>query len=217
MFTGLIEERGSVKKSSRNSDGIVLDIYSSIVIKDAEIGDSIAINGACQTITGLAADYFTVFVSGVTASLTTLGRFKPGREVNLERAMRPLSRFGGHIVQGHVDGKGKIVNIRKDRSGIEFEIDVTKDIHKYIVERGSVTVDGISLTVVKLTESGFIIYIIPETIKKTIIGQWAAGDYVNIEVDILAKYVERMLLLKEGINSGVKTSLKEKLLEEGFI
>ena len=138
-----------------------------------------------------------------------------GQKVNLERAMSANSRFGGHIVQGHVDGKGVIKSITKDENGIRIEIDAPYHILKYLVERGSVAVDGISLTVVSLTDMGFTIYIIPETIKNTTLNKKIQGDHVNIEVDILAKYIKRMMAGKSELDKD--KNLKEKLFEEGFI
>ncbi len=214
MFTGLIEEIGKIRKINISGEGRYITVTAGKVLEDVKIGDSITVNGACQTVTEFGDDYFTVFASKVTCDVTTLGSLNQGSGVNLERAMSPGSRFGGHIVQGHVDGKGKIDSISKDSNGIRIAISAPGEILKYIVEKGSVTVDGISLTVVSLINSGFDLYIIPETISTTTLSEKKPGDEVNIEVDILAKYVEKMLGNSTTDRDKV---LKRKLFEEGFM
>lgn len=216
MFTGLIEEIGEVKGIERTGTGVLLTVGSRVVLEDTRIGDSISIDGACQTVTDIGRDCFTVFASKVTCSVTTLGDFKTGRRVNLERALTASSRLGGHMVQGHVDGKGRIRRITNDENGLEIEIHADERELKYIVQRGSVSVDGVSLTVVSLARDGFTVYIIPETIIKTTLSEKAIGAAVNIETDILAKYVEKML--RSGDDSiDADRSLKNKLIEEGFV
>ncbi len=214
MFTGLIEEIGIIKSVEVSGGGIYLTVSSGVVVEGTSIGDSITVNGACQTVTDLGKDFFTVFASKVTCDVTTLGSLKAGTKVNLERAMSPSSRFGGHIVQGHVDGKGTVKSIIKDENGVKIEISAPDNILRYIVEKGSVTVDGISLTVVSLTHSGFTLYIIPETIKSTTLLERMQGDEVNVEVDILAKYVEKMM---GNAKTDKDKNLKKKLFEEGFM
>ena len=162
-----------------------------------------------------------VFVSRVTASVTTLGAFRSGRIVNLERAMTPSSRFGGHIVQGHVDGTAVVVDITKDVRGMEVRLEAPAEIMRYVVGKGSVTVDGISLTVVSVADKGFTLYLIPETMEKTVISRWKKGDPVNIEVDILAKYVEKMVNNSGAGGAKVEqqndASIKKALAEGGFL
>lgn len=216
MFTGLIEEIGIVKRSEDSGGGIYLTISSKNINENLKIGDSVSIDGACQTVTGLANDSFTVFASKITCEVTTLREFNIGRKVNLERAIAAGDRFGGHIVQGHVDGKGKIASLTKEKNGIAIEIAVPKDMIKYIVAKGSIAVDGISLTVVSLTEKGFSLYIIPETIKNTTLNNKAQGADVNIETDILAKYVESMLGIQKEDKNNKDEKLKRTLLEEGY-
>jgi len=213
MFTGLIEETGLVKSIKRQGEGYLLEIEAGKVLEKTAIGDSISINGACQTVTEMSSASFTVFVSKVTASLTTLGDFKSGRRVNLERAMTPSSRFGGHIVQGHVDGTGVVSSLLKDSDGLQAVVEADQEVTRYIVAKGSVALDGISLTVVSTSNRGFTLYLIPETLNNTIISDWKQGSRVNIEVDILAKYVEKML--NGGKNK--EESLKKALYEGGFI
>jgi len=219
MFTGIIEEIGIVKKIISSGDGYNITITSNKVIEDSKIGDSISINGACQTVVKMGSDYFTVFMSKITGQLTTLGKFKVNQKVNLERAMQTGDRFGGHFVQGHIDGMGKIKSINSDASGIEYVINTSSDILEYIVERGSIAIDGISLTVVSLKEDGFVIYIIPETIKSTILKDIKIGDNINIETDIIAKYIEKMVLKRSNVekkSNDKDENLKKILLEEGY-
>lgn len=221
MFTGLIEETGSVLGLRNSGEGMILEIRADKVLHETKKGDSISINGACQTVTEISPKSFSVFVSRVTLEVTTLGDFKPGRTVNLERALTLSSRLGGHIVQGHVDLKGRVKNIKSDTRGVEIDITVTGDYMKYIVEKGSVAVDGISLTVVSTDKNGFILYLIPETIENTIIKTWKSGTEVNIETDILARYIEQMVKYGKnvpGADDGENDiNLMNKLMENGFI
>ena len=213
MFTGLIEETGVIKKIKISGSGKIFSISADSVINGLCEGDSVSINGACQTVTGISGKIFDVFASKITCEISTLGILKEGSKVNLERAMTASSRFGGHMVQGHVDGKGRVGNIIKDENGIKVFVSVPGYISRYIVSRGSVAVDGISLTVVSADEKGFQLYIIPESLKRTTAIDWTADREVNIETDILAKYVEKML---ENKNSNNDQDLKRKLYEEGF-
>ncbi len=222
MFTGLIEEKGIVAGLRNSGDGMLLTVNASAVLEGTRIGDSISINGACQTVTELASGSFTVFVSRVTLGVTTLGSFKSGLTVNLERALTLAARLGGHIVQGHVDFKAQVVSVRRDSSGVEIDIAVDRSRMKHIVKKGSIATDGISLTVVDAGESWFRLYLIPETLDKTNIGLWRPGTEINVETDILAKYVEQMLLYgKDGIYSAQEdktgSDLMNKLAEGGFI
>ncbi len=212
MFTGLVEEVGTVLGVTDSGDGKVIDIDADLILDGIRTGDSISVNGACQTVTSTGRHSFTVFASRITCSVTTLGAFRSGSRVNLERAMTPSSRMGGHIVQGHVDGTGIIRRLRPDPNGLEVEVEIPEEISRYIVPKGSVAVDGVSLTVVSCGHGAFSLYLIPETLKNTIIPGWKTGDRVNIETDILAKYVERMLGKKENSDE----SLMKKLQEGGF-
>ena len=198
MFTGLIEETGIVRSIEESGNGVNIIISAEQVLSDMKTGDSISIDGACQTVTKFTINSFTVFASKITCEATTLGSFRTGRKVNLERAMSAGGRFGGHIVQGHVDCTGIIKSMQTDESGLRIEVTIPSEISRYIVAKGSVTVDGISLTVVSLIE------------KKN-------GDKVNLEADILAKYVERMILLYQDDNRNNEDSLKRALLDGGFI
>ena len=214
MFTGLIEEIGTVLDIRKQVDGIVFTIGADIVLDGTKIGDSIAVHGACLTVTELAHKSFSVFASRVTCDTTTLGNFQRNRRVHLERALRLDSRLGGHLVQGHVDGKGTVGTLKKDAHGLEIEILAYEEIRKFVVSRGSVAVDGVSLTVVSLTHKGFVLYLIPETLKNTTFHTLSPGEEVNIETDILAKYVERMISQQ---NRNDDRRLLQKMKEEGFM
>ncbi|HNU91218.1 MAG TPA: riboflavin synthase [Spirochaetota bacterium] len=218
MFTGLIEETGVVVKTVPSGTGATLTVSADVVLQGTAVGDSISIDGACQTVTRIGGGSFSFFCSRVTLQATTLGSFGPGRRVNLERAMTASGRFGGHIVQGHVDGRGVISSVRRDSDGMEIVIRVSESMGGYIVPKGSVAVDGVSLTVVSLEPGGFGLYIIPETVSKTTLPERKAGDSVNIEVDILAKYVERMMGRREtGEADAGEEVLKRKLMEGGYL
>ncbi|HOP63958.1 MAG TPA: riboflavin synthase [Spirochaetota bacterium] len=221
MFTGLIEETGSVVSIKESGEGKILEVKGDMVLRETKRGDSISINGACQTVVSMTENTFSVFVSRVTLAVTTFGDFKPGRIVNLERALTLSTRLGGHIVQGHVDFTGKVKKISRDSQGVEIDISVSEANMKYIVEKGSIAVDGISLTVVEIEKEGFRLYLIPETLEVTNIGSWKNGDIVNIETDILARYVERILQfgrIEQGDEPGANDeSLLKKLAENGYL
>jgi len=218
MFTGLIEEKGNIKGIQRRGNGIILEVTADIVLNDLKQGDSISIDGVCLTVTDIGRNSFSVFVSDITSSVTTLSDISSGFEVNLERALSLGSRLGGHIVQGHVDGKGVIDRLNKNSNGVGIDISVPQGLLKYIVLKGSVAVNGISLTVVSINRSGLKVYVIPETLNKTTVDKWKANTEVNIEVDLLAKYVEKMLDDKnEGNVEQENRLLKGKLFEEGFM
>jgi riboflavin synthase len=221
MFTGLIEEMGTVLNIKNSGDGKIFDISADKILEGTKRGDSISINGACQTVTEISSKSFSVFASRVTLDVTTLGSFVSGQKVNLERALTLSTRLGGHIVQGHVDIRGKIKNIKHDVNGVEITVAVAPDYMKYIVTKGSIAVDGISLTVVSAAGNDFTLYLIPETIGNTIIKTWKVGSEVNIETDILARYVEQMLNFGTSNSSDgnreADANLMNKLLENGFV
>lgn len=208
MFTGIIEEVGKIKNISKTSSGILLTISADKVLRDCNIGDSIAVNGICLTVTKFDNDSFTVDVMNETVRKTTLHKLTQNSYVNLERAMLANSRFGGHIVSGHIDGTGTISDIKKDGIAFIYKINTTKEITKYIINKGSITIDGISLTVVSVSDTSFTVSIIPHTMTVTNLGKKKIGDMVNLENDCIAKYVEKMLDNKQE-----KKSLLEKLKE----
>ncbi len=208
MFTGIIEEVGKIKNISKTSSGILLTISADKVLRDCNIGDSIAVNGICLTVTKFDNDSFTVDVMNETVRKTTLHKLTQNSYVNLERAMLANSRFGGHIVSGHIDGTGIISAIKKDGIAFIYKINTTKEITKYIINKGSITIDGISLTVVSVSDTSFTVSIIPHTMTVTNLGKKKIGNMVNLENDCIAKYVEKMLDNKQE-----KKSLLEKLKE----
>lgn len=194
MFTGLIEEVGVLRSVSAGGEMMVLNITASVIMDDLKIGDSVAVNGVCLTATTLGDHSFTVDVMPQTFRNTNLKELKPGSRMNLERAMAAGGRFGGHIVQGHVDGIGIIKSVKRDQNAVIFEIAPDhKSLFKYIIPKGSITIDGISLTVVKTTASSFTVSIIPHTLGETVLMYKRAGDSVNLECDVLGKYVEHLL------------------------
>ena len=184
MFTGIIEELGTV----RRFEGGRLEIGTEKLLEDAHIGDSIAINGCCLTMVDIGADWFGADAVAETMERTNLGHLKPGDGVNLERPMQANDRLGGHIVQGHVDAVGEVVSPVPD-----LQVRMPADLTRYIVEKGSITVDGISLTVVKALPDGFTVAVIPHTAAVTTLGRRQPGEHVNLEVDLIAKYVERLM------------------------
>lgn len=193
MFTGIVEEIGRIIRIQPGSASAVLHIAAKTVLEDAKIGDSIAVNGVCLTVTGFDTSGFSADVMHETLNRSGLAKLKAGSEVNLERAMPANGRFGGHIVSGHVDGQGTITKIERDDNAVWFTIQADAALLRYIVEKGSITIDGISLTVARVSDKDFAISAIPHTVAVTILRNKKAGDTVNLETDILGKYVEKML------------------------
>ena len=189
MFTGIVEEVGIVAKISDNA----MTVRASKVLEDVKLGDSIAVNGACLTAVNFTKSEFSVDLSPETMRRTSLGQLSEGSPVNLERALLVSDRMGGHIVQGHVDGTGRIMSTKTEGDSIIFRVRVPKRLDRYIVEKGFIAVDGISLTVVKRGASSFTLAVIPYTLKNTNLVSLSVGDRVNLEADILAKYVESLL------------------------
>ena len=201
MFTGIIEEIGTVKKISLSGKSGSLEIGANKVLEGTKIGDSIAVNGVCLTVTNLSASSFTADVMAETVRRTSLGSLSAGSGVNLERAMSANGRFGGHIVSGHIDGTGKIVRLQKEENAVWVHISAEKEILSLIVEKGSIAIDGISLTVASVTDSEFAVSIIPHTASETTLLSKKAGDIVNLENNIVGKYVQKLL----GASSSGKT------------
>ena len=194
MFTGIIEEIGHVNNVKKGTASAILTIQAEKVLEGTHIGDSIAVNGVCLTVTGIYDNTFTADVMHETLNRSALIQLSLGQHVNLERAMPANGRFGGHIVAGHVDGTGKITEVRRDDNAVWYTIQASPDIMKYIVIKGSVTIDGISLTVAKVSETDFSISAIPHTVKITVLGERKEGDIVNLETDIIGKYVEKLII-----------------------
>jgi len=193
MFTGIVEELGTVAALETGTDSARLTIRGPLVTSDAEHGASIAVNGVCLTVVTHDDGEFTVDVMAETLARSSLGALQPGDRVNLERAMAASSRFGGHVVQGHVDGTGTIAARSPGERWEVVEVSLPADLSPYVVEKGSITVDGVSLTVVDVTDDRFTVSLIPTTLELTTLGTKGVGDPVNLEVDVLAKYVERLL------------------------
>ena len=193
MFTGIVEEVGMIENIRRGQHSAVLTIRASKVLEGTELGDSIAVNGICLTVTSLPNGAFTADVMHETLNRSSLSGLGRGSRVNLERAMAADGRFGGHIVSGHVDGVGHISRIRRDDNAIWYTVSAAPEILRYVVEKGSITIDGISLTVAAVTEKDFSISAIPHTVAVTVLSDRKEGDTVNLETDIIGKYVEKLL------------------------
>lgn len=193
MFTGIVEELGTVVALEDQGDAIRLTVNGPLVTSDAHEGDSIAVNGCCLTVVTHQDGSFTADVMHETLAKTSLGAFEPGTRVNLERAVTPATRLGGHIVQGHVDGTGTVVARTPSDHWEVVEISLPAALERYLVPKGSITVDGISLTVVDVHAESFTVSLIPETLARTTLGRKQPGDVVNLEVDVIAKYVEKMV------------------------
>ncbi|TJY44393.1 riboflavin synthase [Cohnella pontilimi] len=221
MFTGLIEEIGTLRSVQRRGEAMVLQVAASKVLEDVKLGDSISVNGVCLTVISFDGSTFSVDVMPETYRLTTLRDLSPGSPVNLERAMMAGGRFGGHIVQGHVDGTGTIRSRSSQANAVVFAIEPHREeILRPIVPQGSITLDGISLTVVDVNyDAGyFSVSIIPHTLRETVLQYKNTGDTLNIENDILGKYVDHLLGIRERSPAGKRGGLTEAVLREnGFM
>jgi riboflavin synthase len=193
MFNGIVEELGTVAGIEDQGDAVRLTISAATVLSDAELGASIAVNGCCLTVATLGENEWTADVMLETLKRTSLHALSVGDQVNLERAVTPSTRLGGHIVQGHVDGVGRVVSREPSEHWEVVTISLDPELARYVVEKGSIAVDGISLTVVSVTEDAFTVSLIPETLARTSLGFRAVGDEVNLETDIIAKHVEKLL------------------------
>ncbi len=191
MFTGIIEEIGVIKSVRAGTRSAVLEIGASKVLLNTQIGDSISVNGVCLTVTNIRPTSFTADAMPETLKRSDLGESRPGSPVNLERALRLGDRFGGHIVSGHIDGTGSIINFKEDENAIWICISAEASLLRYIIGKGSIAIDGISLTVVNVEENRFYVSIIPHTRNETILCSKKQGDKVNLECDVVAKYIER--------------------------
>ncbi len=194
MFTGIIEAVGTITGLTQTGKDIKLKVHCpDLDMADVQLGDSIATNGVCLTVVEFGDDYYCADVSTETIKYTGFAHYTSGMQVNLEKAMLPTSRFGGHIVSGHVDGVGTISRIIDQHEYIEVWVKMPQDIAHYIAHKGSITVDGVSLTVNALDGDEFMLWLIPHTLEKTIIGQYKIGTQVNLEVDVIARYLERLM------------------------
>ncbi len=215
MFTGIVEEVGTVRTVQRTGTSSFIEIQAKKVLEDVHLGDSIAVNGVCLTVTSFTSDSFRADVMNETLSRSSLGTLKNGSPVDLERAMAAGGRFGGHIVSGHIDGTGTITDIKKDGIAHWYTVSAPAEILRYIVEKGSIAIDGISLTVAKVTETSFSVSIIPHTAAETVLSYKKPGDIVNLENDIIGKYIEKLMqpAPTEKTESGITM---EFLAKNGF-
>jgi len=216
MFTGIIEAVGQIKKIEAVGGDmrLVVDV-GSLDMADVQLGDSIAVNGVCLTAIEFDAQTFAADVSNETITLTSLKDLKPGSEVNLEKALLPTTRLGGHLVSGHVDGLGEVLSIKEESRSIQLIIRAPEELKHYIAMKGSICIDGTSLTVNSINNTDFEINIVPHTQAQTIIKNYSPGTKVNLEVDLIARYLERLLTKQEDV-SGSNITL-ESLTEAGFV
>lgn len=215
MFTGIIEEIGQIKNISMLSNGAEIIISCSEILNDIKIGDSICVNGVCQTVTSYDDTSFKAMLSDETLKITNFANEKSGNYVNLERAMKIDSRLGGHIVTGHIDCQGKLVSTEKQNEFTNMTFQIPEDKLKYIIYKGSITINGISLTISEIRNNTFSIAVIPHTFNNTVLKYLNIGDRVNIETDIIGKYVEKMMGL--GNNNQNRKINIEFLKENGFV
>lgn len=211
MFTGLVAELGTVQQLVRQGNSYHLTVAANKIMENLKIGDSVAVNGCCLTVVQKTEMEFTADVMPETVRLTNIGMLHPGSKVNLERTLRLCDGLDGHIVSGHIEGLGTIVEQRPDGIAVVTTINAKPELLKYVIKKGSIAIDGISLTVTEVTEGTFSVSLIPHTAKETTLGIKKVGDKVNLETDIIGKYVERML----GFKSEVKT--KEEKLGMDFL
>lgn len=218
MFTGIIEEKGTLENIKLKGASGIINIYANTVLENTKLGDSIAVNGVCLTVVDIRKNGFSADVMAETIRKTNLAYLKSGDFVNLERAMAVGSRFGGHIVLGHVDSTGKIIKKFKEEISTWVYIKPNKDISRYVISEGSIAVDGISLTAAKTGDDWLAVSIIPHTGSETILLDKNVGDIVNLETDVIGKYVERLLDVKKNENKSVNKDISiEFLAENGFL
>ena len=218
MFTGIIESLGTVE-SVRNVGGDVrLRIGTDLDMSDVHLGDSIATNGICLTVIDWGEHWYAADVSRESLNRTTLAHWKVGQRVNVEKAMLPTTRFGGHIVSGHVDAVGEITVVREDARSLYFEVTAPAEIARYLAEKGSITVDGISLTINHLRGRILSLNLIPHTAERTNIGTWKVGSQVNLEVDVLARYIERLMMGDKAAETTPQSKISlDFLAQNGFL
>lgn len=216
MFTGIVEEMGKIVRVEKGAKSSRLTVSGNKIFSDLKLGDSVATNGVCLTVTSFSKGIFTADVMNETLKRSNLGELRQGSMVNLERAMIANGRFGGHIVSGHIDGTGVITKIEQDDIAVWYTIRADRKIMKYIIEKGSVAIDGISLTIAKVTDNDFSVSLIPHTAKETVLGYKKTGDTVNLENDVVGKYIEHFLSFKEEPETKSSGITKEFLLKAGF-
>lgn len=213
MFTGIIEERGILQEVQRSVNCAKVTIQAKKVLEEIQLGDSIAVNGICLTVTSFTKDVFTADVMPETWRRCSISQLNNGQIVNLERAMPINGRFGGHIVSGHIDGMGKIQGIKQEENAVLYEILTEEKILRYVAEKGSIAIDGISLTVTNVTDKSFFVSVIPHTIQNTNLKERKKGEFVNLEADCIGKYVSKFL----GLTKKEETITEKFLMEHGFL
>lgn len=217
MFTGIIEEKGIIKNTINGPNNHTMTILSKKVLNETKLGDSIAVNGVCLTVCDLQSDSFSVDIMPETFRKSNLSNLKINQEVNLERAMKMDSRFGGHIVSGHIDGTGTLTSIKKESNAVWLKISTTPQIIELIINKGSITIDGVSLTVAKLEKDSFSVSIIPHTAKETILLNKKIKDSVNLENDIIGKYIKNFFDKEKEDKSKEETQINVAFLNKcGF-
>lgn len=216
MFTGIVEELGSIRSLSMAGNSGRICINASRVLENTQIGDSIAVNGICLTVVSMTPDSFTADVMAETIRRSSLGQSKTNDKVNLERAMAADGRFGGHIVAGHIDGTGRVTSVVKEENAVWYTISASSDILHYIVEKGSITIDGISLTVAYVDDSCFKVSVIPHTCEMTVLPYRHEGAIVNLETDVIGKYVEKLIKPYTAPSQGGSHLTMDMLRENGF-
>ena len=218
MFTGIIQAVGSILDLKQKGGDVELSVHTGkLEMQDVALGDSIAVNGVCLTAISLGEHHFSADVSRETLSLTSLGGLTKGSPVNLEKALTLETRLGGHLVSGHVDGLATVVSRHKDGRSERFRFQAPDELAKYIAEKGSITMDGVSLTVNKVDGAAFELNIVPHTLLETIIGHYQAGTKVNLEVDVVARYLERLLQGDHAAKSSDKDAINQEfLVKHGF-
>lgn len=218
MFTGIIESIGHISRiEPKGSDARIFVETGKLNLDDVQLGDSIAVNGVCLTAVELPGNGFVADVSGETLSRTAFSQLKAGSAVNLEKALTPTTRLGGHMVSGHVDGVGEVTSRSDDGRSVHFQIKAPDELARYIAEKGSITVNGISLTVNGVDGAIFDLNIVPHTLQETTMESFQTGTRVNLEVDLIARYLERMMLGDRAAESGVEGISMEFLAENGFL
>lgn len=213
MFTGIIEERGILQEIQRSVNCAKITIQAKKVLEEIQLGDSIAVNGICLTVTSFTKDIFTADVMPETWRRCSISQLSKGQLVNLERAMPMNGRFGGHIVSGHIDGIGKIQGMKREENAVLYEILVEEKILRYVIEKGSIAIDGISLTVTNVTDKSFSVSAIPHTVQNTNLKERKKGEFVNLEADCIGKYVSKFL----GLTKKEETITENFLMEHGFL
>lgn len=218
MFTGIIESLGRVERIQDMGGDLRLQIDTPLDLSDVHLGDSIATNGICLTVVDWGKNWYAADVSKESLSRSTIAEWQLGQVVNVEKAMLPTTRFGGHIVSGHVDAVGEITQLRQDARSVYFEVTAPASIAQYLAEKGSVTIDGISLTINYLRGCVLSLNVIPHTAERTNISTWQVGRKVNIEVDVLARYIERLMLGPAAAEQNQKSNISMQFLaENGFL